>query len=650
MLKPLNRHSTLLLLALASTGLIYWQGLHGPFIFDDAWNFGVLRAWHEGRANWQEVLHQFPSLVTSRPLAMTTFMLNVKAFGMASFGFKLGNLLIHLASGLAIWKLVQACLRRDPTQAAYANLLATACAAVWLLHPIQTSTVLYAVQRMAQLSSLFVILALWTYCIGRSRLEEGRRRAGIWLLFVVLPICVALGVLSKQNAAVAPLMCLVLEAAYFRDGLRNRPVVAFFLIFLVIPALAVLIALAIKPQLLLGGYAEWDFTLGQRLLSQPRALVGYIEQLLIPKSSSMGLYTDDFVVSTGLLTPWTTLPSILALACASAMAGLYRKAYPSVFAGWFLFLAGHSVESSFLPIEMYYEHRNYLPSFGLFLAALSLASQIIRSGRITPSKRVLFTAAPLAALLLVLGTATLGRTLIWKNKESITAQAERYHPRSNRLAFDITADALADGDFKTAYASMRRLAAAPDSRTQALGLMGVAAINCWYKKPGDNPALLWRAANMHLPRLTTYDAQGIQKVEMGSTVGNCGAPLAQIIAPLQAMVDTASALQPDTATPMWFSRYLLAQMYARDGNVKNASREAQRAWEGSRDQKTGVLLAHLMLKNKDYTTAQDLIAKLGQRIPGYDIEGQKALADLKEQMTQAQASPPSAPTDASVAR
>ncbi|MCY0536413.1 hypothetical protein, partial [Klebsiella pneumoniae] len=55
-----------------------------------------------------------------------------------------------------------------------------------------------------------------------------------------------------------------------------------------------------------------------------------------------------------------------------------RKRAPSIPAGWFFFLVAHLVESSFLPLEMYYEHRNYLPSFGLLLAATGLLEILLR--------------------------------------------------------------------------------------------------------------------------------------------------------------------------------------------------------------------------------------------------------------------------------
>ena len=45
---------------------------------------------------------------------------------------------------------------------------------LWLLHALHVSTVLYTVQRMAQLSALFVFAGLLVYSYGRQR----QRRSG----------------------------------------------------------------------------------------------------------------------------------------------------------------------------------------------------------------------------------------------------------------------------------------------------------------------------------------------------------------------------------------------------------------------------------------------------------------------------------------
>src|SRR5690606_25539329 len=91
------------------------------------------------------------------------------------------------------------------------------------------------------------------------------------------------------------------------------------------------------------------------------------------------------------------------------------KRAPCLCAGWFFFLAAQSLESSFLPIELYYEHRNYLPSFGLLLMSaggLALLPDKIAlsfSGRPRPFLMLL------SVLLVVLAFSTWGRVLVWQD-------------------------------------------------------------------------------------------------------------------------------------------------------------------------------------------------------------------------------------------
>ncbi|RYH21168.1 MAG: hypothetical protein EON54_25775, partial [Alcaligenaceae bacterium] len=282
-------------------------------------------------------------------------------------------------------------------------------AAIWLLHPLHASTVLYAVQRMAQLSALFTLGAVCVFLVARQQLVDGPTRAAQLNLFVSFPLLVFLGVLSKQNAAVAPAICLVLELAYF--GKNSRPgatVRNFFAVFLALPAFAVAGILLLAPRILLATYDEWDFTLAERLLTQPRALIDYIGMLLLPRGLQMGLYTDDFAISHDLFSPLSTLWCILTLAWISVLAVVMRKRAPSVFAGWFFFLAAHSIESGFLPLELYYEHRNYLPAFGLFLAMVGLLALVpaFKTNVLAPRKLGLLAAGGMS---LVLALATHGR-------------------------------------------------------------------------------------------------------------------------------------------------------------------------------------------------------------------------------------------------
>jgi protein O-mannosyl-transferase len=625
----------ILLAALLATGVLYWSGLGGPFIFDDAWNLEPVRLWLDGNASLSEVLFPYPSLMFSRPVSMGSFALSAWLTGDSSFSFKVGNLIVHLACGMIGYAVLRRVVALDSRLAVRAPMLAALIAALWLLHPLHVSTVLYAVQRMAQLATLFTLASIWVYLLAREQLDAGRTRSACLNLFVSFPLLVALGVLAKQNAAVAPMLCLVLELARGTRPLHGRPVLTgFFGVFVALPALGTAILLALAPQKLLAGYAEWDFTLWQRLLTQPRALVDYIGMLLLPRGPQMGLYTDDFPVSTGLLSPPSTLLAIgLLLAISFAVTGLRRRA-PVVFAGWFFFLAAHAVESGFLPLEMYYEHRNYLPAFGLLLAVAGLLSLMpdFRTNVLTPRKLGLLAAGGLTAML---GIATLGRVLVWKDFGTIAQLGVKTHPDSLRARFDVSVWALRNKDYPTAIEQMQYLIASNNPRHRQMGQLSLVVINCMRGDNSGSRELLRQAERAHLPRLTTFEAQAFTRLSGYLQKGDCGdISSAEIAASLTQILNSAKA-QPDSANPVWFARFALAQILARDGQIEPARNQLEKAWKGGRDKKVGLFYARILLLNGERAASARVIGELDGLIRSYDRQGNIQLADLKRLLGEA---------------
>src|SRR5690606_17200239 len=127
-----------LILAILFTAAVYWPGLAGPILFDDYWNLAPVSRWYDGGQDWlTTLLPNQDSIVFSRPIAMGSFMLTTWLGGGAgSFPLKLGNLVVHLTCGLAVWWLLRTLLRRDERLAPHAEWGAVAMATLWLLHPL----------------------------------------------------------------------------------------------------------------------------------------------------------------------------------------------------------------------------------------------------------------------------------------------------------------------------------------------------------------------------------------------------------------------------------------------------------------------------------------------------------------------------------
>lgn len=497
--------------ALTVTTLAYWLGLSGPFLLDDDANLRYIKAWLEGDLGLTTLLFERGGGMFGRPVSMAMLAFNAWLLGYTPYAFKLGNLFTHLACGLVIFGFLQQMLRRDPRWATRAPFFAAVVATLWLLHPLHASTVLYSVQRMAQVSTLLTLLGLWLYLVARMRLERGPSAAASALLLLGVPSITILAFLGKENGALLPLLCAVLEMFWFAGRAKPRPVRLFHGIYVALPAMAATAAIFLRPERFIGGFAGRDFTLVERLLTQPRVLCDYLWKLVAPNPPMMGVYTDDFTLSTGLLAPPTTLVALLVLVLLSAAAWRWRKAQPAVAFGWFFFLMAHALEAGIIPLELYFEHRNYLPSVGILLALTALAAALgdrlaalgIRTGRIGP--------VLVLGVALVLAFGTHGRAQIWQSAALIAESSLLAHPDSLRANVAVMTTALQRGDRARGFAALERILASENPRYRALGHAYRLMIECELDHRGRPEDLEYVASNTPVP-LTTYEQQPFDNI------------------------------------------------------------------------------------------------------------------------------------------
>jgi hypothetical protein len=628
----------LIVAAVLGTLAAYVLGLAGPFVFDDGPNFGQIQRWLDGQASLRDVLLGTGSGLLHRPVAQATFLLSALPGGLNPIAFKAFNLMLHLGIALVLWQLLRGLLARDARLAPRAEWIAAAAAALWLLHPLHASTVLYAVQRMAQLSALFVLLSLWAYVGARQALEDGRVRQGLLMLWLAVPALMLLGLLSKENAAVAPALCLVVELAWFQRSPRPRSVQAFFALTLLLPALAAAVLLARHPDLLLGAYSNRDFTLVERVLSQGRALVDYIGQLLAPRPWRMGLYSDDFVASTSLLAPLTTALSWVVLFGVSVAAVLWRRRWPFLFGGWFFFLAAHAVESSFLPLELYFEHRNYLPAAGLLLAAVGLVA--IGLERALGAARLARPGlAMLGLIMMVLAAATLSQALVWRSKASLGAQGIASHPLSLRANSDYATAALQDGRWDDARAAMVRLDGSHRPGDQLYGRLGLLTIDCIEHRRTDPAGLAHAVAaaprRLNLPQMQAYTL--LARVQADT---RCAGIDPGILA--DAMVATIAATrgQPDGSEPIWRLRMNAATLYGNAERPDDALAQARLAWQREADVGVGAVLVRIAAGQGRLDEANRTLDEMLARTAAGDATSRAQIEALRLQLPPAPPTPP----------
>lgn len=582
---------------------------------DDHVALKPIASWLAGTAPLgEEVLFSNTSWLTHRSLSMATLAANAAWLGYGPASFKLGNLIVHIACGLAAYGWLSSLLARDPSMTHKRHLIAALLAAAWLLHPLNVSTVLYAVQRMAQIATLCCLLGMWLYVHVRTGMQNQHRTRDWFYLLLGIPMLTLAGIQGKQNAAVLPLLCLVIELAYFQRP-RDWPasVRAFFATMVAIPAILGALVLLLRPKALLADYGLYEFGVVDRLLSEARVLCDYLRLLLVPYPPAMGVYTDDFAASTGLLSPPTTLLAIGLLAALSVISIRWRISLPSLFAGWFLFLVGHAVESSLLPLELYYEHRNYLPAFGVLLALASVAGAAgrrldalgIRSGRIGW--------VAIAAALAVLALQTHGRARVWGDAATLATSALRAHPDSVRahlgyLSIAVTNEpAVYERALEATFRSSNR-------RVRASAGMFRLIVNCERGQKSLPADLLW-VTKEYPAHIDILESVGYRTLATHASNKGCpGLGEATIADALVSVVDRAKA-QPESVIFKWAIRNDAARLYARVRAWDDALRQAQIAWKHSGNTEIAEVLVLALLEKGEIDHAEQIYRETARRAP-----------------------------------
>lgn len=412
-----------------ATFLIYYQGINSPFIFDDIPNLNPMGK-HQPLGFWHDVglfLLQGDSGPTGRPLSLISFYLNDTSYqGASAASFKYTNILLHLLNGVLIFwltlKLTHATNNLEHSRNYWIAILACG---IWLLHPIQLNTVLYVVQRMTELSTLFMLTGILSYLYGRDLLDNRPLQGWLWMVLGG-GISLLLSILSKETGVMLVVYILVIEYTLLRPFGKSSPKhlniglsIAVWLPFLL------LLSYLLMTGLNSGNYGARPFDASQRLLTEARVLWDYISSILLPNPSKLTLFHDDFPISRHWLEPITTLPAILGIVGLIGLALWVRVKQPVITFAIAWFLGGHLLESTTVPLELYFEHRNYLPLFGIAFALSWYAIAFTTRWRWAVQLVV-------AGYLITALAVTQHGVVQWTNPLQMVAGWLQDHPRSQR--------------------------------------------------------------------------------------------------------------------------------------------------------------------------------------------------------------------------
>lgn len=413
---------------------IYAPGLDGGFFFDDVPNIVQANSLHISSLSLEELLIAIESGRAGplgRPVSLLSFALNHYFCGLQPSCFKLTNLILHFINTLLVGALLYLISRmRFENRASITRTDILLLSLLWALHPIQLTSVLYVVQRMASLSSLFVLLGVVLHIFARQSDSLSRSLIAFMLAWLV---AFPMALLSKETGILQIAYVFCYEAILHPRERQGWDRLGRWYVGMVMMGLAVVVIyFALRPDWILGGYLSRSFSLTERLITECRVLWRYIYLIAFPHLSGFSLHHDDLILSRSLLEPATGLAAFLGWMAVLAFMWWQRLKRPLLVFAVAWFIVGHSLESTVIPLELMHEHRNYLPS--LILAFVGMFLLTLKRGGGSVLRLTLVSG--LVAVVTYVSILSYLRADMYGDDLRRTQVEVQYHPDSVRANYD----------------------------------------------------------------------------------------------------------------------------------------------------------------------------------------------------------------------
>ncbi|MGX9728077.1 MAG: tetratricopeptide repeat protein [Candidatus Electronema sp. VV] len=389
--------------------LAYSPSMQAPFLFDD-----IIHIEKNSNIHIKELSCNSLKKAAQghRPIPMITFALNYYFSGLNPFSFRIFNIFIHFLNSIFVYFVAKKTISLAG-KSEKKNLSAISIAIIWSIHPIQIQSVTYIVQRMNILAFFFSLIAIIFYFESKNNSHSIKN----YLCISLCLISIVISIYSKQNAAIVPAVIFICEFTFYRN--KNQSLLLLTIAFLII----LLISFYIYIEHIPDWYSGKNYTPLQRLLTEFRVVVFYILLIIFPSSGRFNI-DHDFIMSYSFLKPIGTFYSFVVIVMLTILAVKNRKDYPLFFFGLICFLVTHSIESSIIPLDISFEHRNYAPSFYLTISLISLFDIFIDNKKIYISHIFL--------IVVILLQISFERNKVWKSGISLWSDSVRKSPNKSR--------------------------------------------------------------------------------------------------------------------------------------------------------------------------------------------------------------------------
>lgn len=386
---------------------VYSPALNGPFVFDDTSQPYHSQDFDSSLLVWMHGV---------RPLLMFSYWLNYQN-SPAPFGFHVVNVIIHLLNGALIFLALRKLLQRDST----GWLLPAFGGAIFLLHPIQTEAVSYIAGRSEGLSVLFFLAA---YVLFLYRPAP----AITWTFALAVLLLFGAAAMTKEHTLVLPAV-LLLTDYYWNPGFSVSGIRCNWRLYVTI-AIGAIAGVALVAKVLVqsttAGFALKDFTWYQYFFTQCRAFFVYLRLLVFPAAQNVDW---DFPLSRNVLDHGAII-GLLAIVMLTGAAMYFRRRYPLVSYGFFVYLLLMAPASSFVPIQdTLAERRLYLPMIGILIMVTAVIA------RLHLERRTL--AIGMGVVTAVLAFTTYQRNTVWASDTALWEDAAMHSPNKQRVHFQL---------------------------------------------------------------------------------------------------------------------------------------------------------------------------------------------------------------------
>lgn len=421
-IKPWLAVSFLLLICF----FLYKPGLTGGFLLDDENTLSKLDLVNDNisfDSVWS-YLAASEAATLKRPVSMLSFLLDAQNWPAEAYSFKRTNLIIHLLNGLLLYVFLYRLFSSHKKYKESAVLISFIASGFWILSPFLLSTTFYISQRMSMLPVLFGIIGFNIYFYLRKKVEKRPDKYTFSLLTVIYGT-VLLAIFSKENAILLIFLFPLFEIFICQNWLHLTPLSLRKKIWLfALPLIGTVIIIMYMMTQTIFAYDFRLFTITERFLTQFRALSSYLYYLFIPDYFTEGVFTDGFKFSKGFLSPISTLFSVIFVSGLLLSAWFLKHRFTWYSFAVFFFFIAHAIESSIFPLELYFEHRNYLPALFLYVPAALVLSHLVRLSKIYYLVVV--------ALLGLFSMHLYFRANLWGNEHFLYQQSIEKFPESNR--------------------------------------------------------------------------------------------------------------------------------------------------------------------------------------------------------------------------